>query len=213
MVLAPIRTVPRTPGAPTRRARHRPRTFRLGAVGLAAAVATAIVVAAGPLGPLGAVRPAARILHPPDGAVLGSPVPVVLAADGVELAPCGPPAPCEGHLNVLVDRPCLHRGELVPSATLRADHLGVHALTDGSRVLLLDLPVGEHTLCVQLADGARVAFGATHTVTVTVDHLVTHRSRSVVATVPPDAGTPGAEPTRSAPWPAPRSAAASRTSP
>jgi hypothetical protein len=154
-----------------------------------------------------------RILHPSDGAVVGSIVPVVLAADGVTLVPCGVPAPCEGHLNVHVDRPCAHAGEVVPSASLRADDLGVHALTDGSRVLLLDLPVGEHTLCAQLADGLRVAFGATDTVTVTVDHLVTQRSRSVVATVPPAAGRTGDDPTRSDPWPAPTSATASRTSP
>ena len=156
---------------------------------------------------------AARILHPPDGAVLGSPVPVIMAADGVELVPCGVVAPCEGHLNVLVDRPCPEPGELVPSGSLRADDLGVHALTDGSRVVLLDLPKGEHTLCARLADGARIAFGAADTVTVTVDHLDTHRSRSVVATVPPPAGGAGDDTSRSAPWPALRSAAASRTSP
>ncbi len=46
-----------------------------------------------------------------------------------------------------------------------------------------------------------------------VDHLVTQRSRSVVATVPPAAGRTGDDPTRSDPWPAPTSATASRTSP
>ncbi|MGA0830474.1 MAG: DUF4399 domain-containing protein [Nitriliruptoraceae bacterium] len=200
MLVAPLRTVRTAPG------RDRVPVVTAGA----AALGLLVAVARGP----GAVSPpAARILHPPDGAVLGSPVPVVLAADGVVLVPCGPAAACEGHLNVLVDRPCLPAGELVPSGSLRADDLGVHALTDGSRVLLLDLAPGEHTLCAQLADGTRVAFGVTDTATVTVDHLVPRTSRSVVATVPRAAGTTGADPTRNDPWPAPRSAAASRTSP
>ncbi len=158
-------------------------------------------------------EPAARILHPADGAVVASPLPVVLAADGVDLVPCGVPAPCESHLNVLVDRPCLPVGELVPSGSLRADDLGVHGLSDGSTVLLLDLPPGAHTLCAQLADGARVAFGATHAVTITVDHLDVAPRRDVVATVPPLVGPADDDPSRSDPWPAPRSAAASRTSP
>jgi hypothetical protein len=201
MLVAPLRTVRAVPG----RAR-----VPLSTAAGAAALGLLVAVVRGPgVGP----APAARILHPPDGAVLGSPVPVVLASDGVELAPCGPAVACEGHLNVLVDRPCLPAGELVPSGSLRADDLGVHALPDGSRVLLLDLSPGEHTICAQLADGTRVAFGATSTVNVTVDHLVPRTSRSVVATVPRGAGTSGHDPTRSAPWPVSSSATASRTSP
>ncbi len=201
-----MRTGPlRTRRTGTRRPRRPGRAVLLvGAVGL--------VVALPSHGP----APAARILHPPDGAVLGSPVPVVLAADGVTLRPCDVPAPCEGHLTVVVDRPCLPAGELVPSGALRADELGVHGLTDGGRVALLHLALGTHTLCAQLADGARLAFGATQTVTVTVDRLVADPSRSVVATVPPDVGATdvvGSRDPRSAPWPVSSSATASRTSP
>ena len=190
------------------------------ALGAAAVVAAAVAVglppaASGPAALPARPVPAARILHPPDGAVLGSPVPVVLAADGVALRSCDVPAPCEGHLTVLVDRPCLPSGAVVPSAALRADELGVHGLTDGSHVALLDLPTGTHTLCAQLADGARVAFGATHSITVTVDNRTTLRSRRVVARVPPAPSTGAAsiDDRRSAPWPAPMSATASLTSP
>ncbi len=195
------------------RARSTARGRTIAAAGLAAGAVTLWLTIAGDPGPWAARGPSARILHPHDGAVLGSPVPVVLAADGVALAPCGAPVPCEGHLTVLVDRPCLADGELVPSASIRAAELGVHALTDGSRVVLLDLDEGPHTICVQLADGVRIAFGATDTVAVTVDHGSTHRRREVVATVPPDVGRSGVGPARSTPWPAPTSVTASPTSP
>jgi hypothetical protein len=112
--------------------------------------------------------------------VVGSRVEVMLTADHVALAPCGDPDPCRGHLTVLVDRPCVAPGEVVPSGALRAADTGVHALSEGGTVALLDLEPGPHTLCAQLADGLRVAFGATHTITITVDPVDGPPWRSVM---------------------------------
>lgn len=145
--------------------------------------------------PSGAVTeglPAVRIVHPEDGAVVSSPLTVVVAAEDVRLAPCTDPDPCGGHVTILVDRPCPATGEVVPSGSLRAAEAGVHGLTDGGTVLVLELPPGRHTLCAQLTDGLRVAFGQTHAVAVVVDREEALPWREVV--LPGDGDRPGHRP-------------------
>ena len=110
----------------------------------------------------------ARFVSPQDGDTVTSPLLVVLAADGIDLVPCGPAAECEGHLNILVDRACYPTGDLVPGATLDAAERGIVALNDGSDRRTIDLEPGEHTLCAQLSDGTQLAFGTTETITITV---------------------------------------------
>jgi hypothetical protein len=111
---------------------------------------------------------AARFVSPRDGDTVSSPLLVVLEADGIELVPCGPAAPCEGHLNILVDRPCVATGALIPAASAGAVDRGVIALNDGSDRRTIELTPGEHTLCAQLSDGTQLAFGATETITIVV---------------------------------------------
>lgn len=111
---------------------------------------------------------AARFVSPRDGDEVTSPLLVVLEAVGIDLVPCGPAAPCEGHLNILVDRPCVATGELVPAASAGAVERGVIALNDGSDRRTIELPPGEHTLCAQLSDGTQLAFGATETIRIVV---------------------------------------------
>lgn len=111
---------------------------------------------------------AARFVSPRDGDEVTSPLLVVLEADGIDLVPCGPAAECEGHLSILVDRPCVAAGDLVPAAALDAVGRGVVALNDGSDRRTIELEPGPHTLCAQLSDGTQLAFGATETITVTV---------------------------------------------
>ena len=111
---------------------------------------------------------AARFVSPQDGDEVTSPLLVVLEADGIELVPCGPAAECEGHLNILVDRPCVASGDLVPAASADAVERGIVALNDGTDRRTIALGPGEHTLCAQLSDGTQLAFGATETITVTV---------------------------------------------
>jgi hypothetical protein len=111
---------------------------------------------------------AARFVSPQDGDAVTSPLLVVLEADGIDLVPCGPAVECEGHLNILVDRPCVTAGELVPAASAGAVERGVIALNDGTDRRTIELAPGEHTLCAQLSDGTQLAFGATETITVTV---------------------------------------------
>ncbi len=110
----------------------------------------------------------ARFVSPQDGDTVTSPLLVVLAAEGIELAPCGPAASCEGHLNLLIDRPCVAAGELIPAATAGAVGRGVVSLADGGDRRTIELGPGEHTLCAQLSDGTQLAFGATETIAVTV---------------------------------------------
>jgi hypothetical protein len=111
---------------------------------------------------------AARFVSPRDGDEVTSPLLVVLEADGIDLVPCGPATACEGHLNILVDRPCVASGELVPAASAGAVERGVIALNDGGDRRTIELGPGEHTLCAQLSDGTQLAFGATETITIVV---------------------------------------------
>ena len=110
----------------------------------------------------------ARFVSPRDGDAVASPLLVVLEADGIDLVPCRPAAECEGHLNILVDRPRVATGDLVPAAALDAVERGVVALNDGSDRRTIELEPGEHTLCAQLSDGTQPAFGATETIRMTV---------------------------------------------
>lgn len=67
-----------------------------------------------------------------------------------------------GHFHVMVDTPCVATGEVIPKGAQHV-HFG-----DGGTEKQLDLAPGEHTLCLQLGDGAHVALPLTHTVAVTV---------------------------------------------
>jgi len=111
---------------------------------------------------------AASFVSPSDGETVTSPVSVVLAADGVELAPAGIPEIGEGHLHVMVDIGCYETGESIPGPSDQDEAAGRFHLGDGSDSRQIDLDPGTYELCVQLADGVHTAFGETETITVTV---------------------------------------------
>ena len=111
---------------------------------------------------------AASFVSPSDGETVTSPVSVVLAADGVELAPAGIPEIGEGHLHVMVDIGCYETGESIPGPSDQDEAAGRFHLGDGSDSRQIDLDPGTSELCVQLADGVHTAFGETETITVTV---------------------------------------------
>ena len=112
---------------------------------------------------------AASFVSPSDGDTVASPFTVVLAAEGVELTPAGPPAVGEGHLHVMADIGCYDTGAVIPGPSEDDEAEGRFHLGDGSDSREIDLEPGTYELCVQLGDGVHQAFGATETITVTVE--------------------------------------------
>lgn len=101
---------------------------------------------------------------PSDGATVGSPVTLVMAASGVSLEPGGEVNPGAGHLHVMIDTECVPPGETVPSDESHV-HFGAEPLTERE----IELEPGEHTLCLQLGDGVHTATDVTETITITVE--------------------------------------------
>lgn len=104
------------------------------------------------------------IALPVDGATVSNPVLIEPVVVGAEIAPAGESGPGQGHYHVMIDTACAPIGEVIP-----ADESHVH-YGDGSTTLELpELEPGEHTLCVQLGDANHQAFGASSTITLTVE--------------------------------------------
>lgn len=102
------------------------------------------------------------ILSPEDGARVESPFLVVAEADSFTIEAVGEVREDAGHLHVMVDTGCVAAGETIPE-----DGGHVH-LGDGSEETELDLPAGEHTLCLQAGDGEHRALDLTDEITITV---------------------------------------------
>jgi hypothetical protein len=111
----------------------------------------------------------ASFVSPSDGDTVSSPFTVVLDADGVALTPAGIPALGEGHLHVMVDIGCYETGEFILGPSEQDEAAGRFHLGDGSNSREIALEPGTYDLCVQLGDGAHMAFGATETITITVE--------------------------------------------
>ena len=100
-----------------------------------------------------------------DGQRVASPVSVVMEAENFTIEPAGEIQEGAGHLHIMIDVPCLAPGEVIPKDDNHR-HFG-----DGSTIADLELAPGEHTLCLQAADGAHVALegdGLTHEISLTV---------------------------------------------
>lgn len=99
-----------------------------------------------------------------DGDTVSSPVTVDMTADGVTIEPADAGVnEGAGHLHVMIDTGCVPAGETIPADDAHR-HFG-----DGSTTADLDLEPGEHTLCLQLADGEHVATDITQEITITVE--------------------------------------------
>lgn len=100
-----------------------------------------------------------------DGDTVDSPVTVRWSAENFTIEPAGDIHEGAGHLHIIVDADCVAAGVTVP-----ADDNHLHfgkAQTEAA----LELTPGEHTLCLQAADGAHMALagdGATEVITITV---------------------------------------------
>ena len=95
--------------------------------------------------------PRAIFVQPADGATVTSPVSLEFGTENFEIAavPEGEvtePRPALGHHHVGIDTECLPTGELIPMAAPWV-HFG-----DGSNVIDMQLPPGEHTLTLQIGD-------------------------------------------------------------
>ena len=90
---------------------------------------------------------------------------VVMEAQNFTVEEAGQINEGSGHLHIMVDVPCVPVGQIVPK-----DETHLH-YGDGSTEASLELAPGEHTLCLQAADGAHTALpgsGMTQTITVNV---------------------------------------------
>ena len=93
------------------------------------------------------------IIAPTDGAVVRSPITVLFGLDGMGVAPAGIELPNTGHHHLLIDLPL---GEVDLDAPLPADDQHRH-FGGGQTQTTLELPPGEHTLQLLLADHQHVA--------------------------------------------------------
>jgi hypothetical protein len=100
-----------------------------------------------------------------DGDTVDSPVTVQWSAENFAIEPAGEVKSDAGHLHIMVDADCVAAGQIVP-----ADDSHLHygkAQTEAT----LELTPGEHTLCLQAADGVHTALagdGLVQVVTITV---------------------------------------------
>jgi Domain of unknown function (DUF4399) len=106
------------------------------------------------------------IASPEDGTTVGSPFQVKMEADGFAIEPAGEVREGAGHLHLMVDADCLAPGETIPE-----DEAHLH-FGDGSTETELDLPAGQHSLCLQAGDGAHTALDLTDQITITVMETV-----------------------------------------
>lgn len=97
---------------------------------------------------------------PEDGAEVTSPVTLEFSATALTVEPAGEVNEGAGHFHVFTDTDCAAEGTVIGD---EAQHFG-----DGSTSTEVELDPGEHTLCLQLADGAHTALPYTHTITITV---------------------------------------------
>ena len=115
----------------------------------------------------GGDEPEARVFFTniSDGDTVDSPVTVQWSAENFTIEPAGEVRAGAGHLHIMVDADCVAAGQIVP-----ADDNHLHygkAQTEAT----LELTPGEHTLCLQAADGVHTALageGTTQVVTITV---------------------------------------------
>lgn len=101
-------------------------------------------------------------LEVPEGESVASPLTVTMTAKGITIEPAGEVTEGAGHFHVMVDAECVEAGQVIPQDDGHL-HFG-----DGSTTAELTLPPGEHSLCLQVGDGAHAALAPTHTVKVTV---------------------------------------------
>jgi hypothetical protein len=118
-------------------------------------------------GSSGGDEPEARVFFTNinDGDTVDSPVTVQWSAESFTIEPAGEVKAGAGHLHIMVNADCIASGQIVP-----ADDNHLHygkAQTEAT----LELTPGEHTLCLQAANGVHTALagdGLVQVITITV---------------------------------------------
>lgn len=114
-----------------------------------------------------AETPRVFFVEPADGATVTAPVKVVMGAENfVVEAATDVAVEGHGHLHIMVDTDCVDVGQGIPKDDTHL-HFG-----KGQLEAELELAPGEHTLCLQAADGLHVALpgdGMTHTIVLVVE--------------------------------------------
>jgi hypothetical protein len=109
--------------------------------------------------------PRVWFITPEDGATVATPVSFEFGHENIELEPKGDVHEGTGHHHIGLNTECLPAGTAIPEADPWV-HFG-----DGSAVIDMQLPAGEHTLTIQLGDGEHVALdepGLCTSITITV---------------------------------------------
>jgi hypothetical protein len=109
--------------------------------------------------------PKVVFLSPTHGMTVTSPFSVTMGVENLTLEPAGEPRAGSGHLHITVNGDCTPAGEVIIKDDTHL-HYG-----QGQSEATLALPAGEHTLCLQAADGAHIALPglyATQVITVAV---------------------------------------------
>ncbi|MCY4418531.1 MAG: DUF4399 domain-containing protein [Cytophagales bacterium] len=88
-----------------------------------------------------------------DGDIVESPLYVEMAVQGWVVRPAGKVKKYTGHHHILINRPFIPKGEIVPK-----DENNLH-FGKGEINTVLNLAPGKYTLCLQFADGAHVSYG------------------------------------------------------
>ena len=101
-------------------------------------------------GIVSAAAPRVYIESPENGALVQSPVEIIFALEGMELAPAGTYASNTGHHHLIIDNELPDLGMPIPS-----DNNHLHFGKAQDRVLL-DLEPGLHTLQLLLGDGSHI---------------------------------------------------------
>lgn len=100
-----------------------------------------------------------------DGQTVSSPVKIEFLVEGMEVEPAGDLNQGKGHHHIIVDGGALDKGIMVP-ANEKNIHFG-----KGQTETELELPVGNHSLTLQFADGYHQSYGMqmSKTIKVTVE--------------------------------------------
>ena len=122
----------------------------------------ALVAACASMAPSGQVT----FVEPRNGATVSSPLIVKMAAENFIVEPAGEVKAGAGHLHIMVDTDCVAAGQVITKDDAHL-HYG-----QGQLEAQLELAPGQHTLCLQAADGAHVALpgsGMTQKINITVE--------------------------------------------
>lgn len=135
-------------------------------ISLALLILTLVLAACTPPAP-SVQETGARVFftNPTDGATVSSPLKVTMAAENFTIQPAGELVDGTGHLHILIDSDCTPVGEVVLK-----DETHLH-YGQGQLEAELTLTPGQHTLCLQAANGAHIALpgaGMTQKVSITV---------------------------------------------